>query len=216
MEKPRTRKQVVKDCLDKGAMTETEAEHLNNTIDRADKSFAQGKMYIDLSNIKKTEIDKFNKLLIDDKLSANQKRQLHIMRVGNIAKPHFNNVEETKNAITEYFEIMLQDDMKPTMNGLSLALGISLKELIAIQNGLKSYASNEIIIKAIQTIATANEIAIRDCGGAGEMFLGKNYHGLQDKVEIEHTEKKADLTQEELEEKIKHIDAIDVPSKDKE
>jgi len=206
----RSRKQVIKDCVETGAMTEDEAKILERSVVRADRSYQQGRMFLDLKEVNEVVTNDFKKKLEKNELTPAQRKTLHVVRVNNIPKPHLDVPEETAKACKNYLEIMVEDGMSPSMNGLSLALGIPLKRLIAIQNGEEKNASSDVITTTIQMIATSNEVAIRNSGAVGEMFIAKNYHGMQDKQTVEHTDRKVEMTDDELKEKYDNFKVVDV------
>ena len=88
--------------------------------------------------------------------------------------------------------------------------------MLELINGNKVYINGaeakgkEVIENALQLIATANEIDIAESGGMGAMFLGKNFFGLSDKQELTINKKDDDITQDDLDDKYKDIDVIDI------
>ena len=141
---------------------------------------------------------------------------LHTIEVAQIEKPYLNSPASIQQAINKYMNIILEDGNKPTVNGLALALGISKGDLFNIANGKKVYVcgvcvSGEAEIKqALQVIATTNELDIANSGGMGAMFLGKNYFGLKDKQELTINDESNELTNQELDDKYKDVDIIDI------
>lgn len=211
----RNRKQVIKDCVECGAMSETEAEIINKTISRADKAVSQGKMFIDLKPYNSILTKKFEEKVEKGELTDNQRKTLHLLRVANISKPRLNEVAEVEKCCENYMEVMVQDDMQPTINGLSLAMGVSIKDLKAIESGELKYPCREVVKKYIQLMATSTELNIVKGGAVGAMFIGKNYFSMTDKTEVVHTEKKVEMTDDELKEKYQFVDVVDVDSTDK-
>lgn len=206
----RKREQVVKDCVESGAMTAQEGAIMQRTINRADRYFNSGKMFINLKPFEAILDDKFKKKLEKGELSEKQLNLLHLVRVASVHKPNIQVITEVEESCKNYFEIMLQDDKSPTFAGLSLALGISIKDLKAIASGVIKTPAQQVIVSYISMLQADNEQAIRRSGGVGEMFLGKNHYNLNDKLEVEHTEKKQEMTDEELEEKYNNLEVVEV------
>jgi len=211
----RPRKQVVKDCLEQGAINETEAKLLNKAITRADSSITQGRMFIDLTPYNQMLTDKFKEKVEKGELSEKQQKTLHLIRVANIHKPHLNDSAEVEKSCEEYLKITIEDNVGCSLNGLALALGFTVKQLKDIEIGALRTPAQDIIKSYIQVIATSTEMTIASGGSVGAMFIGKNYFGMQDKTEIVHSEKKVEMTDEELADKYENYDVVDVTSKEK-
>ena len=214
----RPRKKVIAELEAKEEITPMEAKQLTSAIEIADKTRYRGKYFIDL------RLDKFNnaqqkelaQAIESGKLTPQQKKMLHTLRTLQIEKPYVNNPVSIQNAITQYFQLTLEDGNKPTVNGLALAIGISKKQMTDLIEGKKVYISGaelkgkEVIENALQVIATANELDIAESGGMGAMFLGKNNFGLTDKSEVSITTDNNEITDKELEDKYKVVDIVDV------
>lgn len=208
--KYRSRKQVIQDCLDSGAMSQDEAELLNKAVVKADRAKIQGKMFLDLAPYNALLTKKFEEKVAKGELTEKQQKTLHLIRVANISKPHLDSVAEVRTACEEYIKTTIEDNVGCTLNGLALALGFSVKQLKDIEAGALKTIAKDVIKTYIQIIATNNEMTIASGGSVGAMFLGKNYFHLNDKVEIEHTEKKTEMTDEELKEKYDNLEVVDV------
>ncbi len=212
----RQRKQVVEDLKNNGQITNFEAEQLENAVVVADKEKVRGKYFLDLSKYVGDQKEELQKRIDKGTLTEKQKKLVHVLQVHQIKKPILSNSYSISKAINEYFEITLADDNRPTINGLSLALGINKKDLFDICNGKRVWitgtkvAGEEEIRNAINVIATMNEIDIAESGGMGSMFLAKNFFGLTDKVEHQITDKTNDVSVKDLDAKYKDIDVIDI------
>lgn len=212
----RPRKQVVEELHKKGEINDIEATQLNNAVIVADNDKLRGKYFLKLDKFVGSQKKELQKRIDNGTLSEKQKKLVHTLQVHQIVKPYLNNSYSIAKAIDDYFTISLESDNRPTINGLSLALGISKKDLFDICNGKRVYITGtqvcgvEEIKSAIQVIATMNEIDIAESGGMGSMFLAKNFFGLTDKKEMEITDKRDDTTTQELDDKYKDVDIIDV------
>ena len=214
--KYRPRKKVVAELKEKEIITPMEAQQLNNAIEIADKAKLRGKYFLDLEKYIGVRKQELQEAIDKGKLTPNQKSMLHTIEVAQIEKPYLNNPVSIQKAISEYMNVILEDGNKPTVNGLALALGLSKGDLFNVASGKKVYicgvcVNGEAEIKqALQVIATTNELDIANSGGMGAMFLGKNYFGLKDKQELTINDESKDLSSEELDNKYKDIDVIDI------
>ena len=214
--KYRPKKVVVETLQEQGAITKIEAKQLNHAIDVADKEEIRGRYFIDLSTYVGAQKKELQRAIDEGKLTESQKKMLHTLQVHQIEKPILNNSKSIARAIDDYFAITLESANKPTINGLALALGISKGNLLKKANGEKVYvdsialAGDKEILEAIQVIATNNELDIANSGGLGQIFLGKNHFGLTDKTEMVINKKDDDTSKEELDDKYKDIDVIDI------
>jgi len=212
----RPRKKVVEDMKEQGVITELEAKQLDNAVVVADKEKVRGKYFLDLEKFVGEQKAELQKRIDKGTLSEKQKKLVHTLQVHQIKKPFLSNKYSIARAIDEYFNITLESDSRPTINGLSLALGITKKDLFDAFNGRRVWINGiklegtEEIQNAIQVIATMNEIDIADSGGLGSVFLAKNFFGLSDKQELTINNKNDEPNEKDVEDKYKDIDIIDV------
>lgn len=214
--KYRNRKQVVSDCLEKGAITETEALALNKAINQSNASFERGKMYIDLRKYNDFFTKDLEKRIEKNDLTPIQKKTLHTIRVANIKKPQLIHPAEVDKACQNYINIMIEDGMSPTISGIALAIGISTAKIREIINGNEKSPSADVIKMYAQMIDVSNEVAIRNGGVVGEMFMAKNYHNMSDKQDITIKHDKVEMTDAELAEHYNSVDIIDIEPIDNE
>ena len=214
--KYRPKKEVIETLKEQGAISSIEAQQLTRACDVADKEAIRGRYFIDLSTYVGAQKRELQKAINEGKLTESQKKMLHTLQVHQIEKPILNNSNSIARAINDYFAITLESANKPTINGLALALGISKGNLLKKANGEKVYisgitlAGDKEILEAIQVIATNNELDIANSGGLGQIFLGKNHFGLTDKTEMVINKKDDDTSKEELDDKYKDVEIIDI------
>lgn len=220
IEKPyRPRKQIVDELEAKAIITPMEAKSLNTAIVIADSQEGRGKYLLNLEKFIGVQKNELQKAINEDKLTENQKKMLHTLRVYQSEKPLINNPKSIQQAISNYFQIVLEDGNKPTVNGLSLALGITKKNIFDLIQGRKVYLygyelkGKEEITEAMNVIATMNELDIAQ-SGMGQMFLGKNHFGLTDKTEININHEINDITDKDLDEKYANMEIIDIETDD--
>ena len=214
----RPRKKVVAELKEKEIITPMEAEQLTHAIEVADKVKFRGDFFkgLNLAKFDEAQQKELSEAISKGKLTPQQKKTLHILRVSKIEKPYVNNPYAIQQAISQYFQLTLEDGNKPTVNGLALAIGITKKQMFDLIEGKKVYINGgelkgkEVIENAIQVIATNNEIDIAESGGMGAMFLGKNNFGLTDKTDVNIHHDNDDADEKSLDEKYKDIPIIDI------
>ena len=212
----RPRKKVVEELKEQGAISDMEAQQLNNAVIIADKAKVRGKYFLDLEKYVGARKKELQEAIEKGKLTPNQKSMLHTIEVAQIEKPLLSSPRSIQVAIEKYLNVILEDGNKPTVNGLALALGLSKGDLFNVAQGKKVYIcgicvnGEKEIKQALQVIATTNELDIANSGGLGAIFLGKNYFGLKDKQELEISGNNTELTKEELDDKYKDVPIIDI------
>lgn len=117
------------------------------------------------------------------------------MTVGSLGKVDLKNEEQVETRVNDYFRLCFENDMKPAVSGLALALGISRQTLWAINNDQplngqgyrpdlppgvvesikKGYAFMENLWESYAQNGKLNPIMA--------IFLGKNHYHYTDKQE---------------------------------
>lgn len=124
--------------------------------------------------------------------------------------------KQVEARIQEYFDICVERDMKPSVTGMALALGISRMTLWEWRAGRK-HKSKEIIDTIKRAHAVLN-FMMEDWMLNGKInpvsgiFLSKNNFGYSDKSELEITPKQPlgdTKTREEIERK--YLESVDDP-----
>ena len=113
----------------------------------------------------------------------------------NMEKVDLNDVEAVRNRLNEYFALYTENDMKPTVAGMAMALGIDRRTLWAIRNDQPANgqgwkytlptAVSDSIKKAYILMENLWEIYMNSgkINPVSGIFLGKNNYGYQDKTE---------------------------------
>lgn len=98
----------------------------------------------------------------------------------------FQNVDELKQKIDEYFEKCNENKRPLTISGLAVALDTSRKVLIDYENRGDEFSNT---IKKAKSICEnfTEEYLFTGKNVAGAIFNLKNNYGWQDKSEIDHT-----------------------------
>ena len=112
----------------------------------------------------------------------------HSMRLANLPKIDIDDKEQVANRINEYFSICAQDDMKPSVIGLAVALDIDRRRLWEIREGVRggNKEARDLLKKAMSLL----ELQMNDYMQNGKInpvsaiFLSKNHFGYADKQEV--------------------------------
>ena len=89
--------------------------------------------------------------------------------------------------IRQYFEQCVSSDMKPTVSGMALALGVDRKTLYDWSRGnVRGVTHSPIVKKAMDVLSTLWEDYMQNgkINPVSGIFLGKNHFGYTDKQEI--------------------------------
>lgn len=137
----------------------------------------------------------------------------HNMMLYELDPISFQSAAEVKERTVAYFTICEQNDMKPSVAGYALALGISRQELWRIVTGQSVKADG--VRDALKRTYNVLNAQMEDYMQNGKVnpvtgiFLSKNHFGYQDKQEIEVAAKQdAESSPEQLAQK--YADAIPV------
>ena len=116
------------------------------------------------------------------------------MRLFNLPPINLNDPEQVNNRLNEFFQIHADADMKPTVSGMGMALGLDRRRLWEIKTG--NYGSNKwmhnlptLTVDSIKKAYEYMEILWENYMQNGKInpvsgiFLGKNNFGYQDKTE---------------------------------
>lgn len=118
----------------------------------------------------------------------NRKYILHSLRLYDLPTCNLKSVEEVVQRIRDYFAICAEDDMKPSVAGLALAMDISKEYLWEIRVGKKG--KNPEVAEAIKKAMQILDLQMVDYMQNGKInpvsgiFLMKNNFGYADKQEI--------------------------------
>ena len=116
------------------------------------------------------------------------------LKLFNLPKIDLHNPEQVENRLSEYFAIHVEADLKPTVAGMAMALGIDRRRLWEIRTGAKMGGTTEYdlptptlvaIKKAYDFLETLWENYMHNgkINPVSGIFLAKNNFGYQDKVE---------------------------------
>lgn len=115
----------------------------------------------------------------------NTKYLTHALRLANLPKFDTKNVTLLEERIMEYFQICAEDDSKPSVAGLALAIGVDRKTIWQWSQGENSDRGNTIK-KAYQILNLMMEDYMQNgkINPVSGIFLMKNNFGYADKQEV--------------------------------
>ena len=145
------------------------------------------------SNGKNSPVIGDNGLMVEP--GDNAKYIKNAMELGALPKIDLTDPQAVEDRINEYFRIQFESDLKPTVSGMGMALGLSRQRLWEIKTGnyhtSKSLAelptlSTETIKKGYEymEILWENYMQNGKINPVSGIFLGKNNFGYQDKQEM--------------------------------
>ena len=110
------------------------------------------------------------------------------MRIFKLPKIDMANAEQVSDRVAEYFDICGEDDVKPSVAGLALALGIDRRRLWEIREGVRS--KNPEVSDTLKSAMQLLDLQMTDYMQNGKInpvsgiFLMKNNFGYADKQEV--------------------------------
>ena len=136
----------------------------------------------------------------------------HLRRIGDIAKPHIDDPRGVQIACDKYFEICEEDGMKPTVAGLSTALGTNRDTFMKWLSGEYRVATADILVSYMSLIEVFDETALKDnkTNAVAGIFNMKNNYNYKDEVEVKQVMDKKPTNKELLEKYQKRGEIIDV------
>jgi hypothetical protein len=135
-----------------------------------------------------------NNILTDAALNVeagdNTKYVLLGAKLFNLPPIDLHDPEQVRDRLNEFFQIHAEADMKPTVSGMGMALGLDRRRLWEIKTGnAKAYNLPTLVSDSIKRAYEYMEILWENYMQNGKInpvsgiFLGKNNFGYQDKTE---------------------------------
>lgn len=162
---------------------------------------------------KRKRPDLSEKQTVQTEPGDNRKYILHSLRLSELPKVDLTSVEEVAQRVKEYFTICAEDDMKPSVIGLAVAMDIDRTYLWEIRAGRKG--KNPEVANTLKKAVQLLDLQMVDYMQNGKInpvsgiFLMKNNFGYADKQEVVLTPNSplGDTTdQKELEER--YLDSV--------
>lgn len=110
------------------------------------------------------------------------------MRIFKLPKIDMANAEQVSDRVAEYFDICAEDDVKPSVAGLALALGVDRVYLWQIRSGKTGKSPD--VVNALKSAMQLLDLQMTDYMQNGKInpvsgiFLMKNNFGYADKQEV--------------------------------
>lgn len=118
----------------------------------------------------------------------NRKYITHSLRLADLPKVSMANTEEVRQRINEYFNICAEDDMKPSVAGLALALDVERSYLWMLREGVKGKNPDVVNLLKKAVLILDNQMVDYMQNGkinpVSGIFLMKNSFGYTDKQEV--------------------------------
>jgi hypothetical protein len=116
------------------------------------------------------------------------------LKLFNLPPIDLHNPEQVQTRLTEYFQIHIDGDLKPTVAGMAMALGIDRRRLWEIKTGMPmgGHTPHDLPTLTVDSIKKAydfletlweNYMHNGKINPVSGIFLAKNNFGYQDKVE---------------------------------
>ena len=145
--------------------------------------------------VKRKRPDKSEQMSVHTEPGDNSKYLLVSMQLAKLPKADLHNPDEVEDRLLRFFEIHAENDMKPTVAGMGLALGIDRRRLWEIKTGAKlgghtDYDLPTLTVDAIKKAYDIVENLMENYMQNGKInpvsgiFLMKNNFGYQDKTEM--------------------------------
>lgn len=138
--------------------------------------------------VKRKRPDLSEKQSVQTEPGDNRKYILHSFRLAELPKVNLTVVEEVAQRVKDYFTICAEDDMKPSVIGLAVALDIDRTYLWEIRAGRKG--KNPEVANTLKKAVQLLDLQMVDYMQNGKInpvsgiFLMKNNFGYADKQEV--------------------------------
>ena len=127
----------------------------------------------------------------DTEPGDNTKYLMVSLQLSNLPEIDMKDPEQVRARINEYFQIHAENDMKPTVAGLGIALGLDRRRLWEIKTDVPDRNNDlptltrDIVKKAYKMMENLWENYMQNgkINPVSGIFLGKNNFGYQDKTE---------------------------------
>lgn len=135
----------------------------------------------------------------EQEVAFNTKTANHLVRISQIAKPKLSDPKDVDRACVMYFNACAEDDVRTTVSGLAMVLGVNRLTLIGMVNGTTRAENRDVLAKWFQMLEITDEIAMKEgkTNPVSAIFLAKNNYGYVDEQKVKVIDD--ELTDEEIE-----------------
>ena len=157
-----------------------------------------------LSKIKQQEIAEKK----EQEVAFNTKTANHLVKIAKIPKPKMSDPKDIDRACVMYFDACAEDDVRTTVSGLAMVLGVSRLTLLGMVNGTTRVENRELLAKWFQMLEITDEIAMKEgkTNPVSAIFLAKNNYGYVDEIRTKVVEE--EMSDEEIERKYRAMHEI--------
>lgn len=130
--------------------------------------------------LSKENVKAFNRIVVSRNFDKLEERH------NNKSQQIFNNYEECRNEVEDYFKLCDTYDIIPTIASLSLYLGVNRETIYQYANNPKMYECSNILKTAIATCQAYHEGAFmsNEISPVAFIFYAKNYYGMKDQTDV--------------------------------
>ena len=145
----------------------------------------------------------------EQKIEWNKLILAHIKKLQAIPKPHVQFPTTIEKACEEYFALCQYDGVKPSVAGLSVALGTNRTTLLSWVRGEVSIESADVIQRYFNLLEVFDETALKDnrVNALAGVFNAKNNYDYKAQVEVKRIDDSG-LTNEEIEKRYRLMHEI--------
>ena len=137
----------------------------------------------------------------EEEVAFNTKTANHLVKITKIPNPKMSDAKDIDRACSMFLNACAECDVRPTMSGLALVLGVPRMTLLGMVNGTIKTDNREVLIKWVQLLEITDEIAMKEnkTNPVSAIFLAKNNYGYVD--EVKHKIVDEEESDEEIERK---------------
>ena len=130
------------------------------------------------------------------------------IKLAEIDPPNFKKREDVERCCTQFLQLCVDKNIKPTVSGFATALGTNRTTLLNWLDGSTNIENREVILKAYSLIETFDEVAMKEgkIPPIIAIFNAKNNYGYTDKVE--HRFSSEDISDEEIERRYRDMHEV--------
>ncbi len=134
--------------------------------------------------------DRTEAMTMDTKPGENRHYMEHSLKMWDWQKPDMTKTEQISQRVKDYFMLCAEDDIKPSVEGLAVAFGVSRKTIWSWANGVDCKFMTEDsrnIIKKAYSVLNAQVVDYlqgNHVNTIAAIFLMKNNMGYSDKTEV--------------------------------